>query len=249
MSALLVDGDMTTRGAGWVPGVRFLTMDGMPRLIITRAPRNPEGLVLLVHGGASRRDTTMVSPAQLSVLRMVPIAHRIARAGRGRLAVVRLLNSVRGWDTRHTPVEDVRWALRELSEQHGQTLPTCLVGHSLGGRAALMAGDAPEVRSVVALNPWVQVSDRADLAGRQTLIVHGTDDRIADPRKSSAMAEELARASPVGYLRVTGGRHSMLRHRRVFEGAASDFTLATLLGATATGPVGELLRGEREVTV
>jgi hypothetical protein len=41
----------------------------------------------------------------------------------------------------------------------------------------------------------------------------------------------------------------MLRHRSVFEGAAVDFSLATLLGAEVGGPVGELLEGEREVTV
>src|SRR3954451_19895818 len=118
-------------------------MDAQARLVVTHDPRNPEELVLVLHGGASRRDTPVVSPTQLSVLRMVPIAHRIARAGRGRLAVVRLLNSVRGWDARHTPIDDVHWALRELDTRFGQSLPTCLVGHSLGGRAALMAGDDP----------------------------------------------------------------------------------------------------------
>jgi dienelactone hydrolase len=224
-------------------------MDDAARLISTRAPQNPEGLVLVLHGGGARRDSTMVSPTQLSVLRMVPIAHRIARAGRGRLAVVRLLNSVRGWDTRHTPVDDVRWALRELGEQHGGTLPTCLVGHSLGGRAALLAGDQREVRSVVALNPWVRTADSVHLGGRPALIVHGTDDRIADPRLSAALAEELARTGRVGYLRVTGGRHAMLRHRSVFEAAAADFARATLLGDEVDGPVGDLLEGEREVTV
>src|SRR3954464_1122045 len=100
-------------------------MDVTARLISTRAPRSPEGLVLVLHGGASRRDHPAVSPTQLSVLRMVPIARRIARAGRGRLAVVRLLNSVRGWDTRHTPVEDVRWALEQLHAEYGG-LPTSL---------------------------------------------------------------------------------------------------------------------------
>jgi alpha-beta hydrolase superfamily lysophospholipase len=224
-------------------------MDARARLVVTRAPRNPEGLVVVLHGGASRRDTTMVSPTQLSVLRMVPIAQRIARAGRGRLTVVRLLNSVRGWDTRHTPVEDVRWALEELTDRHGGPLPTCLVGHSLGGRAALLAGDQPSVTSVVALNPWVRTTDAVDLAGRPTLIVHGTDDRIADPRSSAALAERLARTAPVGYLRVTGGRHAMLGHRSVFERAAADFATATLLGTRVGGPVAELLEGERIVTV
>lgn len=224
-------------------------MDAAPRLITTRAPRNPQGLVLVLHGGGSRRDSAMVSPTQLSVLRMVPIAHRIARAGRGRLAVVRLLNSVRGWDTRHTPVEDVRWALKELQDAQGWSLPTCLVGHSLGGRAALLAGDQPQVRSVVALNPWVQATDTVDLAGRPTLVVHGTDDRIADPRKSAALAERLGRTAPVGYLRVSGGKHAMLSRRGLFEEAATQFATATLLGVPPSGPVAELLEGERVVTV
>ena len=218
------------------------------RLITTRAPRSPEGLVLVLHGGASRKGRPAVSPTQLSVLRMVPIARRLARAGRGRLAVVRLLNSVRGWDTRHTPVEDVRWALDQLSSEY-DGLPTCLVGHSLGGRAALLAGDQPEVTSVVALNPWVHRTDRVDLTGRPVLVVHGTEDRVADPGRSVAMTKELAGTTIAGYLNVTGGQHSMLRHRSVFEGAATDFVRATLLGADVTGPVADLLDGAGVVTV
>ena len=53
----------------------------------------------MLHGGGSRRGNMMVSPTQLSVLRMIPIATRIVHAGHGRLAVFRLLNSVRGWDS------------------------------------------------------------------------------------------------------------------------------------------------------
>ena len=74
-----------------------------PRLIDTRVPHRPEGVVLVLHGGANRPGNPMVSPTQLSVIRMVPVARRVARAGRGRLAVLRLLNSVRGWDAERTP--------------------------------------------------------------------------------------------------------------------------------------------------
>jgi hypothetical protein len=121
----------------------------------------------------------MVSPTQLSVLRMIPVAHRIALAGAGRLAVFRLLNSYRGWDASHTPLDDVTWALEKVRERFG-ALPFGLVVHSLGGRAALLSGGAEDVRSVVALNPWVYPTDAPDLSGRRVLVVHGTADRIAD---------------------------------------------------------------------
>ena len=122
-------------------------------------------VVLVLHGGAARPGQAMVSPAQLSVLRMIPVARRIARAGRGRSAVHRLLNSSRGWETSHTPVMDAAWALGELRERYGER-PVALVGHSLGGRAALLAGDQPDVRAVVALNPWLYGDESVDLRGR-----------------------------------------------------------------------------------
>ncbi len=156
---------------------------------------------------------------------------------------------MRGWDAAHTPVHDVRWALERLAELHGGTLPTCLVGHSLGGRAALMAGSAPEVASVVALNPWLQSSDRVDLGARPALVVHGSEDRIADPRRALALATRLALTGPVGFLRVSGGQHSMLRHRSVFEESAADFARATLLGDVVEDPVARLLKGTTELTV
>jgi pimeloyl-ACP methyl ester carboxylesterase len=199
------------------------------RLIESTVPPRPEGLVLVLHGGASRPGRAMVSPAQLSVLRMVPVARRIGHAGRGRLAVLRLLNSHRGWDTTHTPVDDVAWALAELQGRLGP-LPTCLVGHSLGGRAALLAGGQDDVRGVVALNPWVYPHDDADLAGRRVLIVHGTDDRVAPPGRSRAVARTLARRTDVEYVEVAGGKHAMLRHGARFERAAADFAVKTLLG-------------------
>ena len=219
-------------------------MTGEPRLVATRVPAEPAAQVLVLHGGAARRHGMRVSPAQLSVLRMLPIAQRIASAGAGRLAVVRLLNSVRGWDTHHTPVRDVAWALGQLRDRFGPDLPTCLVGHSLGGRAAILAGDQPEVRSIVALAPWVYPTEgRRDLSGRQVLIVHGNEDRVASPARAVAVAKDLARTARVGYINVDGGRHSMLRHHRQFDGYAADFARATLLGDPVTGPVAQVLDG------
>jgi pimeloyl-ACP methyl ester carboxylesterase len=221
-----------------------------PRLIATHVPADPEAAVLVLHGGAGRSGNMMVSPTQLSVLRMIPIAARLAHAGAKRLAVYRLLNSRRGWDSKHTPVDDVRWALRELGGRLGHDLPVGLVGHSLGGRAAILAATQPEVRSVVALAPWVYPNDGdLDLSGRRVLIVHGDHDRIARPANSATVARALSRTADVGYITVLGGKHAMLRHHAEFDGLAAQFAAATLLGDPATGPVERVLAGEHWLRV
>lgn len=222
-------------------------MQAEPRLIAVREPQEPRGVVLVLHGGASRGERMMVSPTQLSVVRMIPTAKRLAREGRGQLAVYRLLNSYRGWDTRHTPVHDVAWALDEVAQRYAG-LPVGLVGHSLGGRAALLAGAQPNVESVVALNPWVYPSDDVDLAGRRILFVHGLADRIALPSRAEQVARRLARRASVAFISVPGGKHAMLKHGRNFDGYAAEFTAATLLGrlprGTVSTPVQRVLEGE-----
>jgi pimeloyl-ACP methyl ester carboxylesterase len=218
-----------------------------PRLIDVALPADPAGAVLVLHGGASRAGSPMVSPTQLSVLRMIPIARRIARTGRRRLAVFRLLNTTRGWDTSHTPVDDARWALARIRERLG-AVPTCLVGHSLGGRAALLA--AGEARSVVALAPWVYPTDVAEgLDGQDILIVHGARDRVASPQRSAALARALAGRASVGYVCVEGGTHAMVGRHRLFDGLAASFAAATLLGRPVGGPLARLAGGERWITV
>jgi pimeloyl-ACP methyl ester carboxylesterase len=170
----------------------------------------------------------MVSPTQLSVLRMIPVARRIARAGR-HLATYRLLNSVRGWDQKFTPVRDVTWALKQVRSQLGD-VPVALVGHSLGGRAAVMAGDRPGVEAVVALNPWLYPTDDNDLSGRRVLFVHGDRDRIASLAHARRVAERLERRTPVAFHVVPGGKHAMLSQGSVFEQAAADFVVSALPG-------------------
>lgn len=191
-------------------------MELSPRLIEVSVPKGAEAAVLVLHGGASRRHDMRVSPTQLSVLRMLPIARALARAGNGRLAVYRLLNSRRGWDATHTPVQDARWALAEMgSERVG------VVGHSLGGRAALLL--APEVESVVALNPWVYADDGR--RGGKVLIVHGTADRVARPDRALAVARRIG----AEFVTVEGGKHAMLAHRGEFSRLTREWVLDTLL--------------------
>jgi pimeloyl-ACP methyl ester carboxylesterase len=221
-------------------------MDLQPRLIEVTVPAAPAGAVLVLHGGANRRDAEAVSPTQLSVVRMIPIARRIARAAAGRLAVFRLLNARRGWDSGRTPVHDAEWALGQIAERLGAPAATCLVGHSLGGRAALLAAGHPHVRSVVALAPWVYPQDVAPgLSEQRMLFVHGTHDRVASPDRSAALARALGERARVAYVSVTGGTHSMLRDHAVFDGLAADFATDTLLGTYRTELIGRIEAGER----
>jgi pimeloyl-ACP methyl ester carboxylesterase len=220
------------------------------KLIDVAAPERPAGAVLVLHGGASRRAKMMVSPAQLSVLRMVPIARRIDRVAKGRLAVFRLLNSARGWDTHHTPVHDARWALQRIAERYGQRVPTCLVGHSLGGRAALLTASRPEVVSAVALAPYVYPADvPSRLSGQRILIIHGTSDRVASPARSAALAERMSHQARVAYISIDAGKHAMLRHHSLFDGLAAAFVSATLLEPPSTGPIARVMAGESWISL
>lgn len=200
------------------------------RLVDVAKHQAPEGIVVVLHGGAQRQMPTAVRRTQLSVLRMIPIARAIRRAGRGRLAVYRLLNSCRGWDRDSQPTADVAWALSELRRRHGE-VPVVLVGHSLGGRAALVAGATePMVSGIVVLNPWLYPTDDAPLEGRSVLIVHGDADRIAPLERAQMVAERLARRTDVELVVVPGGKHAMLSQAGVFTRHTTDFVARVLLG-------------------
>ena len=225
-------------------------MELKPRLIDVVVPVDPLGIALVLHGGASRRANMMVSPAQLSVLRMVPVARRIARLSADRLAVFRVLNARRGWDTHHTPVQDAEWALDRAAERVGQPLPACLVGHSLGGRAALLAAGRHEVQSVVALAPWVYRTDAAPgITGKRILFVHGSADRIASPARSLALADTLSRRADVAYITINGGAHAMLRRHALFDQLAAQFVVWTLLGKPMGKTIARIKAGERHVQI
>lgn len=197
-----------------------------PRLIATRRPEGPAGIALVLHGGGGR-GSVPVSPVQLSVLRMVPIAGRIARAGHGRLAVFRLLNAVRGVGA--DPLSNVRWALGQLRQEYSP-LPVALVGHSLGGSVALAAGGCADVQSVVALAPWLSGSESADqLSGKPTLIVHGSADRVTNPSAAARYAEHARRSgAPVSFVRVEQGEHTMLRRMPAFDVLTARYVHAAL---------------------
>ena len=139
-----------------------------PRLLPVGTARQARGVVLVLHGGASRRENMAVSPAQLSVLRTIPIARRIAREGGGELAVFRLLNSRRGWATEHTPVDDVRWALEQIPRILRRSLPVSAQPHR-PAVARLAPGPSQAPLGLIDLNPIVRLCPAITSRSRRSL--------------------------------------------------------------------------------
>jgi len=106
-----------------------------------------------------------------------------------------------------------------------------LIGHSLGGRAALLSAGEDQVSAVAALAPWLAPSDPLPATTTTPiLIVHGDQDRVALPQRAAAYAERLRQRTEVSFLVVEGGRHAMLRHHDRFVRPAAAFALASLRG-------------------
>ncbi len=119
--------------------------DRAPSLVTLAPSATARGVALIAHGGRSQSaapDRNMRTPA----LRMFPFAGDLARAGRrSGLAVAQLRYRVVGYND-GDPGRDVEWALDELAERFGA--PVCLVGHSMGARAALRAAGHESVTAV-----------------------------------------------------------------------------------------------------
>jgi alpha-beta hydrolase superfamily lysophospholipase len=195
------------------------------------------GVALVLHGGRSQ-STAAVRSRQLAVLRMLPFARALARAGaRDGLAVARLRFAVRGWNGElRSPVADVEHALDELARRY-PGVPCVLVGHSMGGRAALYAAGYPSVAGVVALAPWLERGDPvAQLAGRRVLIAHGTLDRTTSARGSADYAAAArAAGATVTYVGVSAESHAMLRRAVVWHRLATGYVMGVLFGVRPGG--------------
>lgn len=211
--------------------VRQYPADGHgPELELNRPMAEPTSLVLVIHGGRAN-SFAPVRPGQLAVLRMVPFANAISDRGHDRgVAVFRLRNRVRGWnDTLASPLADVGWALAQMRERFGD-LPMGLLGHSLGGRAALAMAGTPGVAAVVGLAPWLPVAEPvAPVAGRKVLLIHGGKDHMTDPDGSADFVRRASGvADQVGMVTINGDKHPMLRRWGVWHQLSSEFLLAAL---------------------
>jgi pimeloyl-ACP methyl ester carboxylesterase len=202
------------------------------------APAGETAAVVLVLPGGKVDSVERSRPTQLAALRMRPFATSLHRRGRSRgVAVWTVRYRYRGWNgAQRSPVADVEWALGEVRRRHGE-VPVVLVGHSMGGRAALAAAGHPLVKGVCALAPWIERGDSvAPLAGRALLIVHGSVDRVTSPhasRRFAGQAEEVA--ASVAYVSLLGETHPMVLRWSTWHRLATDFVMGVLGGAGAIG--------------
>ena len=198
--------------------------DLRPRVAL-RSPdagHDVRGVVLVLPGGRAR-STAPASRRHLAYQRMRPFAAAVhaGLAGYG-IAVWQLRYRVRGWNSdRRDPVRDARWAIARAHAHHHDA-PVFLVGHSMGGRAALWVSGDDDVLGACALAPWIEPDDPvAHLAGRLVVIAHGDGDRMTDPRRSRTYAVAAARAGArVADFTVVGDRHAMLRRAADWHGLA-----------------------------
>lgn len=205
-------------------------------------PDGPVRAVALVLHGGRAKSTAPVRARHLTVVRMRPFVRSLHTAGRGTgLAVARLRYLARGWNgTAQSPVPDVRWALARLDERFPDA-PIGLVGHSMGGRAALYAAGHHSVRAIVGLAPWLEPDDPvAQLAGRDVLLAHGNRDRTTSPKRSAAYAAAGAPgAASMSYVAIRGDGHAMLHRARLWHELSTAYVLAVLCGRPAAETVGE----------
>jgi dienelactone hydrolase len=167
---------------------------------------------------------------------MLPFARRLAAAGADRgLEVWMVHYRYRGWNAPDMDAtQDALWALDEVARRHPGAA-VVMVGHSMGGRAALHAAGHEAVRAVCALAPWLDGTDPVkQLAGRTVLIAHGDRERMTDPGESYAYAVRAKRVTDrVCRFDVHGDGHAMLRRARDWHSLVCRF----VLGETGLEPL------------
>jgi len=221
---------------------------------MTEATGAPRGIVLVLHGGQSK-STATVSPRQLAVLRMIPLADAVRRAvGGDGIEVRRPLFTIRGWNgARASPVADLMRLLDDIHAAHA-SVPVVLIGHSMGARAAVRAAGHPAVIAVAGLAPWLPPDDPVEqLAGRRALLAHGTTDRITSPAETWAYAERARAVCDLTVIQVARGDHPMLRRAGLWHGLAAEFARATFGLPAGVGEAAAALaasaRGARTVVL
>jgi dienelactone hydrolase len=201
-----------------------------PFLDLPGRDRPPRAAVLVLHGGKARSHDP-VRADHLAVRRMQPFVRTLAALGDD-LAVGQLRYRYRGWnDAQADPVADVEVALGAIAARYGP-VPVVLVGHSMGGRAALRAAGHASVRGVVALAPWLPGTEPVEqIAERDLVVMHGTRDTTTSPGASCRFVERAAPfARRVACLQVRWSGHGMLLRAGLWHQLTADFVDAIARG-------------------
>jgi pimeloyl-ACP methyl ester carboxylesterase len=143
--------------------------------------------------------------------------------------VNRPLYRLRGWNgDLASPVADLTAALDQLGERFGP-IPVVLVGHSMGGRAAMRVAGHPQVTAIAGLAPWLPPGEPVQqLAGRRVLLAQAPGDRITRPADTWAFAQRAAAVTTVATIEVEHSDHAMLRRAPVWNRIAAGFVKLAL---------------------
>ncbi|MFD7500219.1 serine aminopeptidase domain-containing protein [Streptomyces sp. NPDC059850] len=207
-------------------------------LTVHTLPPAPRAAVVLLHGG--RADgLAPPPPLNLPALRMSPFRTAISRSlGRSGLVLASVRYRCRGWNgPRADAAHDARGALDALTGP-APGLPVVLVGHSMGGRAALLAGGHPSVLGIVALAPWCPPDEPVThLHGKTIAVLHDEHDRITRADHSWLFAERARHAgAQIHTIAMPHGGHTMLRDARHWHRLTADLVGAILDGTAHTAP-------------
>lgn len=236
--------EMEAAPAGLRAGVQVLPAKGTVR-----------GIVLVLHGGKAN-SLEASAPGDLSRRRLNPIAKAVHRqsAAHG-VAVWKVQYRLRGWNhPAKDPAQDAHWALEEIRRQHGD-VPVVLLGHSMGGRAAVQVLGDPSVIGMVALCPWLPHEPVVGARGKKVVIAHAIVDRWTSPRETDEWAAAARKlASTLLYVRVRRTGHFMLRRSGLWSDLASGFSVTWLgghpsVGRVATNVLKEAAAGATTLTV
>ena len=194
--------------------------DRQPSLRVRRRPPHPRAAVLVLHGGQETSQRP-ARPWQLAALRMGPVIRAVTAAlPHQDVLIAQVRYRLRGWNgDRADPAHDTLRALDALAELTGP-VPTVLLGHSMGGRAALHAAGHPLVTGVVALAPWWPPGEPVrQTAGRHIVALHGERDHVTSPTETAACVRRAreAGATRAGLAVIAGGDHGMLRRHGLWH--------------------------------
>jgi pimeloyl-ACP methyl ester carboxylesterase len=217
-----------------------------PRLDLVAGPESARDLVIVAHGG---QEHSLEEPHDWrhAILRMWPLAQAAHRAApQAQVALVRY--RYRGWngDAAHAAA-DLRRLLEGLPDGIERV---ALVGHSMGGRAAVAAlADDADRRTVgvLGLAPWLPVDEPRPSPNEGTLVVlaHGDLDRTVDPRLTARFAQHARRTGvALALFDAAGEAHALLQRHGDWDQLVRRFVQTSLgiapdpdlLGAVSADP-------------